>query len=644
MKKIYLGKMVLHWCWKCNVPVLDSTCSCGTKARNVNVTPPGDIRPAFPHDIQHINTTALARFGAPLIPDGKIAILNKVPSDDRMEEIIVDGVVLANIRFEVEVQQWILLPRMAGAGVLFCQKEGRCSWVVIDASAVPFISEGASTLAPGVIDADPAIVPGDEVVVLSPYWIPVAAGRARMSGAEMVEATRGVAVKTRWSGSVTDRVNRDTPSWDTVLSANLEIIRDFEKKAHRFIHNVCQSTHRPVSVSYSGGKDSLATLLLVRDCVEHVEVLFVDTGLEFPETVENVSTVARHYNISVKSFSAGDVFWQSIERFGPPTVEARWCCKTCKLGPISMLIEEHFPNGCLTFIGQRKYESEGRARSDKVWKNPWIGNQIAASPIQNWTALHIWLYLFWKGAPYNPLYEQGFDRIGCWLCPSGSLAEMKRIEALHPHLWAKFDERLRSHAETMGYGQGWVDYGLWRWHNPPKVQREMARKLGINLIPNKHEGTLEFSVVSGYRPCKAGGISADGSFGGALNLERIEQSGMMRVLGDVHSMDGVIMASRGEGSVQVFASGTVTARHSSEPEARRLMKRAELCIRRALDCTGCGLCVGTCQDHGVRIENNRAVVNENCSHCGLCVKSCPVVRYLGDGTGKVNERMYLAEE
>ncbi|MCL7413249.1 MAG: phosphoadenosine phosphosulfate reductase family protein [ANME-2 cluster archaeon] len=632
MTKIYLGKMVLHWCPLCNLPVLGPMCACGSVTRNVKVTPPGDIRPAFPHDIDLINTTATAQFGTPLIPEGTLVIMNKVPSDDRMEEIIVDGVALANIRYDVESGQWMLLPRMEGAARLFARMDGRSNWVIIDSSAVPFIEKGASTLAPGVIDAYPDIVPGDEIVVLSPDGIAVAAGRARMTGREMVEATKGVAVKTRWNGRVGYVPSLDPHSWEEVITANLDILKDFEAKARSFIRNVARSTNRPVSVSYSGGKDSLATLLLVKDCVEDFDVLFADTGLEFPETVANVHDVAGRYNLPVRIFMAGDVFWGSIDRFGPPTVEARWCCKTCKLGPISMLIDEHFPDGCLTFIGQRKYESEGRARSDTIWKNPWVGNQIAASPIQNWTALHIWLYLFWKGAPHNPLYEQGFDRIGCWLCPSGSMAEMTRIREIHPEMWARFEEKLRSHAGRFGYGEGWVDYGLWRWQNPPQVQREMAERLDINLVPNVYDGDMEFTMVSGYRPCKAGGVSAEGSFGVPLNLEVIDDSGMLMVLGDVHFMDGVVTSSRGEDNVQVFASGTMTARSDTDQAARRLMGRAESSIRRALDCTGCGLCVAKCDVRAVMVKDGRAVVNERCTHCGMCEKACPVVRYLGTPT------------
>ncbi|TFH42269.1 MAG: hypothetical protein E4G94_06580 [ANME-2 cluster archaeon] len=95
-------------------------------------------------------------------------------------------------------------------------------------------------------------------------------------------------------------------------------------------------------------------------------------------------------------------------------------------------------------------------------------------------------------------------------------------------------------------------------------------------------------------------------------------------------MDGVITSSNGEDNVQVFASGTATARSDTETRTRRLMQWAEVSIRRALECTGCGLCAAKCKDKAIKISQGRAVVQEHCSHCGVCHGACPVVRYLGD--------------
>ncbi|MGP8322975.1 MAG: phosphoadenosine phosphosulfate reductase family protein, partial [Methanosarcinaceae archaeon] len=83
-KPVYLGELLLYWCSLCNVPVLGKKCGCGAATKKVTITPPGDIRPAFDHDINHINSISIKQFNAPLIPPGHLVVLNKAPYDDRM--------------------------------------------------------------------------------------------------------------------------------------------------------------------------------------------------------------------------------------------------------------------------------------------------------------------------------------------------------------------------------------------------------------------------------------------------------------------------------------------------------------------------------------------------------------------------------
>ena len=99
MPSSYLGKILLRWCDQCHAPVLDTQCSCGAPTRSVPVTPPGDARPAFPADVARINRIYTEHFGAPLIPEGHLVLLNKVPDKDRMEEIIVGGGIAGIIRY-----------------------------------------------------------------------------------------------------------------------------------------------------------------------------------------------------------------------------------------------------------------------------------------------------------------------------------------------------------------------------------------------------------------------------------------------------------------------------------------------------------------------------------------------------------------
>lgn len=615
------------------MPVLGKRCGCGKSTKKVEVTPPADIRPAFDYDIKRINSVSKKQFNAPLIPEGHLVVLNKAPYEDRMDEIIVDGEVLASIRFEIESCEWVLLPRLEGARRLFQGRDRKAlkKWVIIEQSVVPFIlKKGASVLAPGVLDADPDIKKEDEVVVLNPVGEVICCGRARMSGKEMCEENRGHAVKPRWSGEpAPQKTNFAGQNWEDAVKANEKILDSMIEKSHAFIKNVADSMDMKVSVSYSGGKDSLAVLQLVDECLEDYEIMFADTGLEFPETLDNVKQVAEHYGKELRTASAGDSFWDSISVFGPPTMDTRWCCKICKLGPITRLIDENYEGGCLSFIGQRQYESHARSISKKVWKNPWVGNQVGASPIQEWTALHIWLYLFRVKTPYNPAYEKGYDRMGCWLCPSSSLADFFQLEESHPELAKKLNSHLLAYAEKMGLSAEWVKYGLWRYKRYPRVLQTLAEKKGIRLLPSQETPKeLHFEVATGYRPCKAGGISADGSFGQAIDIETLEESGMLSPIGKAFFIEGAASVTFGESRAQVFASGNVNGRSDNEKTLKRLMRFIEFSVRRALLCQGCGVCVGHCEYNAIEIKEKKAKIKENCAHCGACIEVCPLVKFI----------------
>ena len=70
-------------------------------------------------------------------------------------------------------------------------------FVTVDMGAVPFVYNGADVMAPGIVDADPSIGPGDFVWVRDLKNLrPLAAGRAIMGGLAMVREKRGKAVET----------------------------------------------------------------------------------------------------------------------------------------------------------------------------------------------------------------------------------------------------------------------------------------------------------------------------------------------------------------------------------------------------------------------------------------------------------------
>jgi phosphoadenosine phosphosulfate reductase len=129
--------------------------------------------------------------------------------------------------------------------------------------------------------------------------------------------------------------------------------------------------------------------------------------------------------------------------------------------PVKRIITEKWGE-CLSFIGQRKYESLARMKSPRVWRNFKVQVQLSAAPIQHWTALHVFLYLFRENAPYNVLYEHRIDRIGCFMCPSSDLATFEIIKAEYPELWKMWEDKLKSWADKQGLSEDWIKNAEWR--------------------------------------------------------------------------------------------------------------------------------------------------------------------------------------
>ncbi len=457
MRPSYLGKILLRWCDTCHTPVLAEHCSCGAATRPVPVTPPGDARPAFPADISLINHTYHEHFGAPLIPEGQLALLNKVPDKDRMEEIVVGGGIAGIIRYIPEKRRWEPVPRPEACRLFSPKKR----WVVISDDAVPFIrDQGMSVLRPGMLSIDDSVQAGDEVFILTRNGSCIGVGRAKADAATARAMEKGSVVRTR--RNIASQVIPGRASWDDAVKANADVLERAEGSSVLFVQEVAdRNPHLARNISYSGGKDSLATLLVVIKAIGKVPMLFADTGLEFPETYENIAVTSRRYGLEVIRTDGNTTFWKTFEEQGPPAVNARWCCRVCKLSPVGDLIRENWGE-CLSFIGQRRYESAARARSERVWRNRNVRTQLSAAPIHNWTALHVWLYLMREKAPYNTLYERHLDRIGCFMCPSSDMALIHRIEADYPLLWKGWQDRLEEYRKTHGFPAEWVTEGRWR--------------------------------------------------------------------------------------------------------------------------------------------------------------------------------------
>ena len=560
--------------------------------------------------------------GPALLPSSKTMVLNKVSSLDAMYEIIVDGYMIGRLRFDIPKRGYTFILSREGArriGKLSKQK-----WVSIHDGVLQYLKDGANLMLPGVQGCDSGIEANDDIWIVNSEGAVVGSGIARMSGEEMAQGSKGFAVKIREvSGSTEPEINDKQANWDDAVRANERDLENIENEATSFINRVIERNgDLPLVVGFSGGKDSLAAYLVVEEATgKSPPIFFMDTGLELPETIQFIKSFAEKRDVEIIGEKAGDQFWESIDIFGPPARDFRWCCKVLKLGPAATSIADMIGKETLTFMGQRKLESFQRSIEPRVTENPWVPGQISANPIQKWNALEVWLYTFLKNEDFNPLYNRGYHRMGCYLCPSSPLAELESLRQTHPEYHKKWEQKMREWAEKYGFPNDWYELGFWRWKTLPQGQMNLVNDLGLDISSTRQSPgeKIELNVTKGVAPCTKSGFSLEGAFNSGLDLNRVSK--IMPIFGKTKLSEelGVLRNVSGENHISLFSSGSVVVRGPDERAVEKLTAKIERATKRALLCQACGSCVPQCEHGALNLDEGKISVDEEkCIGCLEC--------------------------
>lgn len=305
-----------------------------------------------------------------------------------------------------------------------------------------------------------------------------------------------------------------------LLKANEFALRRAISRSVKHVSLMIEKTELPLIVSYSGGKDSLVALDLTVEAGADPLILFNDTNLELPETIKNVYDVANRYSLKLEIANAENKFWEAIDFFGPPARDYRWCCKIAKLAPIGKFYRYKFSGGALTIVGQRGFESIERAKSGSVWRNRWLPSILNTSPIQEWDQLLVWMYAKSKNLPTNILYNFGFDRLGCYMCPAANIAEYRLVQKIYPELWSKWMQTLELWKQKLNMPNEWVEYHLWRWLNPEAPgRRRLEQYIGLKRSEWRKEYIKRSKIAINYTENSNEAIL---KIDGSLKLENIK--------------------------------------------------------------------------------------------------------------------------
>lgn len=226
---------------------------------------------------------------------------------------------------------------------------------------------------------------------------------------------------------------------------------------------------KPLVITYSGGKDSDVMLHLAEKSGIPFEALHSLTTADAPETVRHVydtfrrleekgvkCTVDKH----VQPDGSRVTMWNLIQKkLMPPTRLMRYCCDALKEGG---------GKDRLIATGVRWAESTARKRrgglevltskpqnklilsndndeNRRLFETCQLKGKRVVNPIVDWQTEDIWDYVGAEKIPMNPLYCEGFCRVGCIGCPMESktrIIEFARYPKIKTAWIRSFDKML----------------------------------------------------------------------------------------------------------------------------------------------------------------------------------------------------------
>jgi len=632
VQNIAHGKVEMRWCDGCGTLILGKKCSfCGSPGRIFEINSPGDIRPCMGDSIEAVSGLFREAFGTDDPISDRMMFLNKIPGEDRADEVIAHGEVIGVIRFELRDNSLRLELRQAGAD-LFANSATKN---IIDIRNLSGHLKGKVAGGTDVTNVAGTFSAGDPVIVRKGKK--TGPGTALECSKDILTSERAVKIKDmdpHENRPVSPRSNRTE-----FVRSNKEHLEGIERNAVSDIRSFLSKKSTPVTVSFSGGKDSLAAFGVASKALNDLTLIFIDTGLEFPETIEYVDKFAEENGLRLLKASAGNAFWDNVDTFGPPAKDFRWCCKVCKLGPVTELISKEFPKGTITIEGNRMLESFSRADIGFVSKNPFVPNQTNLNPVREWSAAEIWGYIWMRGLSYNPLYERDFERIGCYLCASCLASEWRNTERLHKDMYSGWEDYLHEHAESKGLPAEYADMGFWRWKALPPKMILIAKEMELDLRPKKEAGP-GVKMMKGVSPCVAGGFSIEAVIDVPSKRDFSYVEDALGIIGEVRYSPEfeIALLKVKNGRSKLFGGGQISVTADTKEDAEALFERTAKALIRAEMCTECGICAKGCPKKAVTIKGGFRVDQKRCSRCGKCERSCMVVHYYDKIMKQVGKR------
>src|SRR5579863_8117283 len=195
-------------------------------------------------------------------------------------------------------------------------------------------------------------------------------------------------------------------------------------------------------LSLSGGKDSAALAIYMRDKVPEMEYIFNDTDKELPETYEYLDRISDYLGKPVMRLNADKGFdhWITMYRGMIPSNHRRWCTRQLKLRPFENYVGTEPVHN---YVGIRADENRQGYISTKpniTPVYPFIEDSLVYADIVR--------ILEESGVGMPPYTKWGRTRSGCFFCFYQQKIEWVHLLETYPDLYAEAEKYEEVYAPT----------------------------------------------------------------------------------------------------------------------------------------------------------------------------------------------------
>lgn len=225
----------------------------------------------------------------------------------------------------------------------------------------------------------------------------------------------------------------------------------------------------------SGGKDSAALAIYMRDRVPEMEYFFCDTGRELPETYEYLTRLETVLGKPIARLNSDRDFDHWLWVFGGalPSPQMRWCTKNLKIKPLEAWIGEDRTS---TYIGIRADED----REGYISRKP---NIKPVFPFKTDGLVKDDILKILEDAGVGlPSYYTWRTRSGCFFCFFQRKYEWIRLAEEHPDLFQRsieYEDKVNFEAKASGRE--------FTWSQGESLRQLIARK---DEIIRQHEESM----------------------------------------------------------------------------------------------------------------------------------------------------------